>query len=30
MLGGQAGLEGPYSPVIKVPVYLIEHLLVPV
>ena len=30
VLGGQADLESPYSHVIKVPIYLIEHLPIPV
>ena len=30
MLGRQADLEGPYSYVIEVPIYLVEHFPVPV
>ena len=30
MFNGQADLESPYSHVIKVPIYLVEHLLIPI
>ena len=30
VLGGQGDLESPYSYVVKVPIYLIKHLAVPV